>query len=251
MKKFLLPVFLLLSCNFFAQSFLEAYESTRHLEPFSNNNGTTIEEFNSLTGNPDEWSKIMGVFYEFDDIRFGKIALEGSVYLFKEWNNQAVVLANNKRYRIPNINFNIKQGTFISKIQGDSLFVYDFDKVERILVNNRVFKKLYSSIDKEKKIFEVLFESDKLSLLKSYHTVFIQASPNPMVNRPSNKIRQAYSYYIDVNGDVIPFKLNKSSFKKIVTDSDKKKMYDFVKKYNLTYSKESDAKKILFYVFGT
>ena len=51
-----------------AQSFQEAYQATREIQPFANANGT--QNYNAFAGNPNEWSKVMGVFYNFDDIEF-------------------------------------------------------------------------------------------------------------------------------------------------------------------------------------
>ena len=51
-----------------------------------------------MVGNPNEWSKIMGVFYQFDDIRFDDRHLEGSIFLFDNEDHPGRVYIDNKVY---------------------------------------------------------------------------------------------------------------------------------------------------------
>ena len=248
MKTLSLILTLLFGLNGFAQSFLEAYEATRHFEPFDNLNGTYDAEFQTLTGNPEEWSKIMGVFYEFDDIRFGKRGFEGSAFLFDSWDNRAEIIAGNKKYIISNINFHINRDIFVTQMEGDSTFVYDFKGIDRIVVNNRAFKNVYTISEGKNKVYEVIFENKQMSLLKGYSTDLVQASPNPMVNRTRNKIKRVSNYYILKDGNLRVIKLKKSNILRIFDEDQAKLLEQFVKENKLSYRKEEDVTKMLKYL---
>ena len=246
MKKLLIIPVLLLLINSNAQSFIEAYEATRSREPFTNLNGTY--SYDSYLGNPNEWSKIMGVLYQFDDIRFGKMGFDGSVYLFDEWENKGIIVVGNKRYVISNINFHISQDAIMSKIEEDSTFVFNFQGIDKILINNRVFKSFYNSSKVKNKVYEVIYENQEIALLKGYTVSLIEASPNPMVNRYINKIKRTSNYYIYKNGAIQSFKLKKSNIQNLVSKEKTQKLEQYVKDNNLSYKKENNVIKMLNYI---
>ena len=75
-----------------------------------------LYEVITIVWNALDQSKISGVFYEFDDIRFAKVATEGSYLLFDDWKNKGVILFGGKKLIISNINFNVKSEEFMSRI---------------------------------------------------------------------------------------------------------------------------------------
>ena len=171
MKKLLIISVLLIFINSNAQSFVEALNMSGGNPSFANVNGTY--SYDNFVGNSNEWSKIMGVFYEFDDIRFGKRALDGSVYLFDKWENKGVIVVGNKRYVVPNINLHINQDMFLTKLENDSIFVYDFKGIDRIIVNDKAFTSIYNAAEGKNKIYEIIYGSKDLTLLKGYSVKFI------------------------------------------------------------------------------
>ncbi|RLD26920.1 MAG: hypothetical protein DRI75_10725 [Bacteroidetes bacterium] len=248
MKKILIIPVLLLFLNSNAQSFQDALNTSGGNAPFNNLTGNLNGEYQTLTGNENEWSKIMGVFYQFDDIRFGKIGLDGSVYLFDNWENKGVIVVGNKRYAVPNINFHINQDLFLTKMENDSTFVYDFKGIDKIIVNSRAFKSIYNTAEGKNKIYEIVYGSKDLILLKRYSVKLIQASPNPMVNRTKSKIKRSSNYYLMKDGGVIPFKLKKSNILNLINSEQTQRLEQYVKDYKLSYKKEKDVNKILDYI---
>ncbi len=242
MKKLVISTicaFLLMSAG--AQSFLEAYENTRHFEPFANANGT--QSYDNLTGNPGEWSKVMGVFYQFDDILLGKRGVDGSAYLYDNWNNKGAVYLGKKVFKLNNINYHIQESMFITKLEKDSLFVFDFDLVDKIVINNRAFKRMYNAKEGKHIIYEIVHQTKDFSLLKLHSLSVVQSSPNPMLNRPKPKIRRNANYYIAKGGVIQDFKLKKSTVLGLV---DKQKVSDlkaYMDRYNLSYKNDSDLQK--------
>ena len=110
MKKiYILTIALFTSIIGFSQSFIEAYEATRVYEPFANANGTDNAAFATLTGNGAEFSKIMGVLGEFDDITLEKKGIEGSVMFFKKGTETNARLYSGKKiYSMKGVNYNIE-----------------------------------------------------------------------------------------------------------------------------------------------
>ncbi len=240
MKKLLTISFLIIFIQGNCQSFLEAYEATRHLEPFDNANGTY--SYDGYLGNPQEWSKIIGVLGEFDDIQFNSKGLDGSIYLFDNWENRGEIQVESKKYIVSNINFNIKHNKILMRIEGDSTFIFDIVNIDKLTINGRQFKSVYNA--NENKIYEVIYQDNKRALLKGYFVSFIEASPNPMVNRGRNEIKQGHNYFIYENGKIQPFRMKKSNTLSLVENDKSKELEKYVKNKGLSYKKEKDMIKI-------
>lgn len=238
----------LLLCSVFAtsvygQSFLEAYENTRHFEPFANANGT--QTYDGLAGNPNEWSKVIGVFYEFDDIQLAKKGIDGSVFLYDSWDNQGSVYLDKKVFKLSNINYHVDRSSFMTKIENDSIFVFDFDLVDKIVVNKRTFKRFYHAKEGAHKVFEIIHQGKDFSLLKHHTVELVQGSPNPMLGRPRSKIKQQSKYYLQKNGVIQDFKLKKSSFLGLYDGDKSAALKTYADQHDLSFKKEDDIKRLL------
>lgn len=191
------------------------------------------------------FSKIVGVNYEFDDIRFADVATDGSYFLFDEWENEGVIITGDKKYVISNINFFLLEEQFMSKMDTDSLFIYDFKGIDKIYVNGRQFISKYDNNKGKNSVYEIVYLGDEGSLVKNYSVTVIESSNNPMLNRSRRKIKTKANYSLLRNGGLIPIKLKKSDILKLVEVSKRDAIEEYAKKKGLSFKKEDDVSKIL------
>lgn len=215
----------------------------------SNNLGLFQAEEATMIVNPLDVSKISATFgfYDFYDMKLSNTLTDGSYFLFDDWKNKGIILYGGKKLAISNINYNIKREQFMSQMESDSTFIFDFKGIDEIIVNERPFKRIYNNEIGQNKIYEVLYENKKLSLLKNHFVTVVESSPNPMLNRNRNKIQKQSNYWVSKNGVVSSFKLNKSDILGL-SGEDSKGLISFIKENKLSYKKEADVVKMLEYL---
>jgi len=146
---------------------------------------------------------------------------------------------------VRNININIDLNTIQTKISNDSIFDYDLNNIEKVTINNKVYKNIYS--EKGKRIYEVIFESDEFSILKGFETKIIEGTPNPMQNRASDAIVRNKSYFLKTGVNIIAFRLTKKKILNLLNKDSVKiaKLEQYMKSENLSYNKDKDISKAL------
>lgn len=145
--------------------------------------------------------------------------VKGSVHLFEDWNNLAIIYSlDDDSYSLKNINLNLDSNAFESRISEEEVFIFNFNNIDKVIVNNRTFKSYYyKNINR---VFEVLTTNDDAELLKGYQVSIIEGSTNPMVNRPDSRYVTKESYYIMENDEIKSFKFKKKNVLEFV-DGDK------------------------------
>ena len=237
MKNISLPVFYFL---FLLNSSLFAQEDTTNNIGFSQNSAINLSAAASTNVQAHGRS---GYFYN------PKTIVEGSEYLFDVWENLAFVFTkDNYKYSLKNINLNIKTNSFVSKISKDSIFTFNMNNVEKIVINNKVYKNVFSQDGK--KICEVLYDSDNFSILKSFSLQRVEASPNPMVNQKNDRIIRKKTFYLLKDDSFRKFRLRKRKVLKLIDESLLDEVKSYVKKNKLSFRKEIDLKQILNYYNG-
>jgi len=175
-----------------------------------------------------------------------KREIKGSIHLFEEWENRGVLITmEGNKFRVPSININLKNQTFESRYHRDSIFTFSFSDLDRFVINNKPYKNYY--YDEDNRIYEIIFESDKFSILKGYRLELVEGSANPMLNRKNDKYLTKDNHYLFANDAIKPFKLKKKRILRLISDDQSKQdeVHNYVKENGLSYKKEFDVNKIL------
>ena len=176
----------------------------------------------------------------------------GSVYLFDEWNNSAEIhTLSNEKFLVRNINLNINRNAFEAKLtDSDSIFSFNFNNIRHIVINDKIYKNYYYNDDN--RVYEIIYQSNKFSIMKGFSIKVVSSSGNPMVNRSNDKYARFSSYFIKRKNSIKPFKLRKRSIYNLL-DNDKNvisRLESYMSNKNLSYKREKDVVQILDYVFN-
>lgn len=174
--------------------------------------------------------------------------VKGSVYLLDKWENRGVLVTTDKqRFGVNNINIDLKRQAFQSKFAQDSIFNYNFNNIDRFIINNRVYKNFYYNEDN--RIYEILHETPDFTLLKGFKVDLVEGSANPMLNRKTDKYVQKESYFIKKENSIKKFKLNKKQIVKLLNLSNdgEQKLMEYAKDNKLSFKDDRDVKKIMNY----
>lgn len=173
--------------------------------------------------------------------------IEGSVYLFDNWSNNAIIeTSENKRYKVRAVNFNTKTNALEARINGDSIFTFDYTNIDKVLINNRTFKNAYSPVEGGYRVFEVIAETKDFAIYKDYVLDIKEGNPNPMLAQANDKYIVRDSYYMKKGKTFRKIKLKKASILKL-TGKKASEVEAFAKKNRLSFKSELDLQKIATY----
>ncbi len=189
-------------------------------------------------------SKLNGSFQFIDNNLLKKTEnsnIKGSFYLYKNWKNKSsIITRNNKKYDLPNINFDLDIEKFISKTSKDSVFIYT--DLKEIKISDNKFIKI------ENKYFEILIDKpSKISFFKNYSGKLKKAVLNKMTNqqlRPAEYVK-LIKYFTLKNNQLSEVKLSKKNILKTIDPKNQKEIKKYIKDNKLSYKKEKDVLKIL------
>ena len=173
---------------------------------------------------------------------------DGTLYLFDKWDNYCIIQTeDNQKFVLRNINLNMKRHTFESKVEGDSIFTFSFNNIDRFIINGRTYKNYYW--EEDNRVYEIIYDSNDFQILKGFRVKLVEGSANPMLNRSKDKYVRKEYYSLKRDNKIKPFKLKKSHILKLVDgDIDKEnKIKDYAKNNSLSFKKEKDVLKILEY----
>lgn len=174
--------------------------------------------------------------------------VDGTEYLFDDWKNYAIIhTEDNQRFALKNINLNIKQNVFVSKIDEDSLFTFNFNNIKKVEINGKNYKNYYW--DDDNRVYEIIYEGKDFSIIKGFKIVEVTGSANPMLNRTRDRLVRKWFYYIKDDKGIHHFKLSKNKILKAldVSEAEKSKIVDYAKRNKLSFKDEDEVKQILEY----
>lgn len=177
--------------------------------------------------------------------------IDGTVHVFKSWDNNAIIqTTSGMTLRLKdNINLNARRNVFESKIGVDSVFTFDFTNIEKMVVNNKTYKNVFSPVEGGYRLFEVVVETKDFAIYKDYRVDIKQGNPNPMLAQTNDKYLMKDTFYVKKGKSFKKFKLKKSSFLKLA-GSKADKLEEFASKNKLNFKDNKDLEKIASY-YGT
>ena len=217
---------------------------------YSQSSSTNVSDNNALAlqgitgGNNNGGNGVYGTAMRFVN---PPRTIDGSIYLFNNWKNYPVVVKSkdNKIFTLDNVNFNLRTNRLVTKISQDSIFVLNMKSIETVDIQGKVFKKVDTEIGS--RIFEVIYESEKVSLLNFHSVKLVEGSVNPMLSRKTDKLVHKEVYYV-LNGQGInELRLKKKSILNSFAsnDNEKNSLLKYFLENKLSFKKIDDVKIVL------
>lgn len=176
--------------------------------------------------------------------------LKGSFHLFKDWNHMGIIkTTQDEAFKIENINLNIKDNRYESKVGNDSIFVFDMENIDYLLIDYRKFRSYNLPEYDAGKIMEVIIEHNDLALLKEYKSDIKIGEPHPlMLERTTDEYFIKSSYYLKRGDKFEKFSLSKKKINGLVEADRIKDLSKYVKSNKLSYKKDKDVNQMLTYI---
>lgn len=174
-----------------------------------------------------------------------KAKTEGSAYYFDNWETEGIIYTSKKqRFKIKNININLFYNTLDALYDGNSVYTFNNENLVKIVINGKDFRVF--KVENEVKILESFFRGT-FSVYRYNSVLYRDSSPNPMINRKTNKYVKKSRFYVYKKGNLERLKLSKKSFAKIFQSDTKSKedILDFIKENKISLSDEEGLLKAL------
>ena len=217
---------------------------------YSQSSSTNVSDNNALAlqgitgGNNNGGNGVYGTAMRFVN---PPRTIDGSIYLFYTWKNYPVVVnsKDNKTFTLDNVNFNLRTNRLVTKISQDSIFVLNMKSIETVDIQGKVFKKVDTEIGS--RIFEVIYESEKVSLLNFHSVKLVEGSVNPMLSRKTDKLVHKEVYYVLNDQGINELRLKKKSILNSFAsnDNEKNSLLKYFLENKLSFKKIDDVKVVL------
>lgn len=174
---------------------------------------------------------------------------DGSRYLYDTWDRTSkIIFSNGKELKLKNINFNLKENRFETETLGDTLFIFNNEKVKMVYTSTETFIKMYNPKTREAGFFEPMLELNKVSLFKVPELHIVKGVLNPLTQEttPDVLTRISTYFYSKNDSNLEELKLKKKHILKTFSDK-KNEISTFVKDNKLDYESEEDLIKIFTY----
>lgn len=180
----------------------------------------------------------------------GNTAIKGSPYLFDTWksDNALIYMSNDRAYKIRSINYNVQLERFEAKFAEDSVLALNPKNINKIVINNRTFKRYLDPQFLRNSYFEELVKTKSITILRKFETEVIEGNFNPMTQQKisDDHMVKNEKYYNTEDGKTLSeMKLAKGAILKLV-DSDKKDaLKQYAKDNDLNFKDINDLKILM------
>ena len=169
---------------------------------------------------------------------------DGSAYYFDAWDLEATIyLKEQGRYKIDKANINLMDNKFEALYDETKVYTFDTKNILQIIIKDKVFRTL--TLDGKPTLLELFFNED-ITVYKYYTIKYSKSSPNPMVNRRTNKYIRNERYYVEENGRLEKVKLNKRGFAKQFATKELNR--DDIETNDISLNDEAELQQLLNYI---
>lgn len=167
---------------------------------------------------------------------------KSNFYLFKNWSNKGIIFVDNKTYYLENINFNITNNSFDSRIGRKKLFSFKTSEIDAVTIKGHTFKKIRNTF------YEVLFEKNGKKLYKKYNIKYREGIVN-RIGGEVGPVRKSikFDYLLSINDSLKKIELNKKSILKAL-NSYKNLVNDYLKNNRTSFKNEKGIISLLAYM---
>ncbi|MFC4721470.1 hypothetical protein ACFO5O_03990 [Geojedonia litorea] len=180
-----------------------------------------------------------------------KEPIEGTPYLFDNWENEARLYLNDEIFVATLFNFNIEQEQFEAKFSEDSVLIIDTKNIDKIVINAIVFKSYPYVTSYDGRFLQELKTTRGFDVLKKYYVKIKEGKYNPMTQQQivADKYIKYEEYFIlnKQSSTINAIKLNQKNILELIDPSLHHSLNQFVKNNKLNYKDEDDLIKILTY----
>lgn len=174
--------------------------------------------------------------------------IDGSPLLFEKSDEDVEITATTKeRFKLKNLNYDLKSQKMISQLSKDSIFEFDKNKVSSFVKKNKKYNLI--DLEGERTIFESLYASEDVVFYKKPESKIIAEKLNPMTKEviKNRSYGIVENYYLGSNNtSIVKIKLKKKDILKVLQNHSKE-IEEYVAANKLDYDNESSVIKILKY----
>jgi hypothetical protein len=174
------------------------------------------------------------------------INVQGSYYLFEDWNTQGIVVTNNdQNLSLSGLNYDTRTNSLVAKVSEDSLYVFNNDNIKEIIINRKKFKRYLNT--GVQTYFEVVAVSKDIEILKKYEKSLKKGTLNPLTQQTSpDKYVDDITYFFYNDGKIQELKLAKKSFINMFGEKSEA-IKKYISKNNVSVKDERNFQTILNY----
>ena len=178
--------------------------------------------------------------------------VDGSPYLFKNWNNKSKIYYDNRVYVINNFNYNIYSERFEAKLSEDSILIINPRNIISILINEKTFGRYLDPEFQRNSYFEELVKiNDDYLFLKKYIVAIKEGPRNPLTKEKMANdylVKSEIFYMCDLKDNTLKkVKLKKSAIESLFKTENLNSLNKFIKNNRLKYNDVNDIVKIIKY----
>ncbi len=204
----------------------------------------------SSTAANSVFNQKMNLGYKAGANRVEEKNVDGSPYLFENWDRNATVVTKaGENLQIENVNFDGRRNKIVAKISKDSIYTFNSLAIDKAVINGKTFVNIEAPNSSVIKVYELVTETPDFKILKDHVVDINEGSSNPM----RGTIFARYvprEFYMLLKGDNFEkFSLRKKKILKLLA-AQEEKIKTFVDKNDLNYKNEEDLNKIMDYYTG-